>query len=229
MEPSDRPPPPGLYPGTSVLVFVAAAVAALLLHHLAANAPGPAAAERGGEGEVDVLLTVEAHQEGRDIADLLADADVALAYQHARVVDRLREPELEDLGLQAALHDLRAGETQHVIQLLLALHQQADADHATEQRFALEHVLLALLVEREQVTCRGADLGQGVLHAPHLALVLQAILAHDLHLRVQALLLEGALRLTERLAIILIALLSAHCSRKEWVGARIVREASLFL
>ena len=55
--------------------------------------------------EVDVLLRVGAHQEGRHVHHLLAHADVALADEHAGVVDRLGEVLLEHLRLQSALHE----------------------------------------------------------------------------------------------------------------------------
>mmetsp|Transcript_96925 Transcript_96925/g.312401 ORF Transcript_96925/g.312401 Transcript_96925/m.312401 type:complete len:386 (+) Transcript_96925:2-1159(+) len=184
---------------------------------LATNAAGTAAAEGRGQREVNVLLAVQAHQEGRDVADLLADADVTLADERAGVVDGLGKAELEHLGLQAALHDLRGGQTQDIIELLLGLQQQAETGHAAEERIALEHPLLTLLVERQQRTCGSADLRKGVIHTPHLAFVLQAVLADDLHLRVQALLLERALWLTEALAIVDVALLTHGCSRGDFV------------
>lgn len=54
--------------------------------------------------------------------------DVALADQHAGVVDRLGQAQLEDLGLQAPLQEILYLQTQDVIQLHLALVQHPDAD-----------------------------------------------------------------------------------------------------
>lgn len=51
--------------------------------------------------------------------------DVALADEHARVVDGLGQALLEDQGLQAALQEVSGRQRQHVIQLVLALVQQA--------------------------------------------------------------------------------------------------------
>eukprot|EP00448_Togula_jolla_P011784 CAMPEP_0170615408 /NCGR_PEP_ID=MMETSP0224-20130122/25319_1 /TAXON_ID=285029 /ORGANISM="Togula jolla, Strain CCCM 725" /LENGTH=69 /DNA_ID=CAMNT_0010941133 /DNA_START=84 /DNA_END=291 /DNA_ORIENTATION=+ len=59
-----------------VVVATAAASSALLVHLLAAHAAWAAASKGRGQGEVDVLLAVKADQEGGDIADLLAHADV---------------------------------------------------------------------------------------------------------------------------------------------------------
>merc|ERR1719502_1007457 len=56
----------------SILVLVVLAAAGRRL--LPAHAPGPAAPEGRGQGEVHVLLAVHPHQEGGDVADLLADA-----------------------------------------------------------------------------------------------------------------------------------------------------------
>mmetsp|Transcript_96921 Transcript_96921/g.312388 ORF Transcript_96921/g.312388 Transcript_96921/m.312388 type:complete len:386 (+) Transcript_96921:2-1159(+) len=184
---------------------------------LATNAAGTAAAEGRGQREVNVLLAVQAHEEGGDVANLLANANVPLADQGPCVVDGLRQAKLEHLGLQAALHDLRGREAEHVVELLLGLEQQAEPNHAAQQGIALEHSLLALLVEGEQRTGCSPDLGQGEVDTPHLALVLQAVLADDLHLRVQALLLERALWLTEALAIVDVALLTHGCSRGDFV------------
>lgn len=77
-----------------------------LLRPLPLDAPGAGTAVGGGEGEIDVLLRVEADDERGDVDDLLADADVSLADEDAGVVDRLGETGLEDLGLQPALEEV---------------------------------------------------------------------------------------------------------------------------
>ena len=64
-----------------------AAAAALGFDRLALVAARPAAAIGRGDSKVDVLLRVRAHHEGGNVDNLLADADVAMADQHARVVD----------------------------------------------------------------------------------------------------------------------------------------------
>lgn len=77
--PSHGARPPGaaarlLWRGASAL-FVVAAVAALVLQVAALDAAGAAgAAEWAGQCELDVLLAVNAHHEGRHVDHLLAHA-----------------------------------------------------------------------------------------------------------------------------------------------------------
>merc|ERR1712160_81092 len=125
--------------GRSLLVIVAATTTttATALHTATAHAARATATEGRGERKVDVLLAVQPHNERGNVANLLADADVALADQHARVVDGLGKAQLEDLCLQTPLHDLRVRQAKDIIELLLALRQQTQADHATQQGLVL--------------------------------------------------------------------------------------------
>lgn len=68
-----------------------------------------------------MLLAVGAHEEGGNVHDLLADANVALLDQHARVVNRLGEAELEHDRLETALEESLGVEREHVIELVLGL------------------------------------------------------------------------------------------------------------
>lgn len=111
-----------------------------------------AATERRGQGEVDVLLRVEADHEGRHVDDLLADADVTLADQDTGVVDRLGEAELVDEGLEAALKEVLGLQGQDVIELHARLVEHTDTDQTANQGVALEETLGVLLVESEQLT-----------------------------------------------------------------------------
>jgi len=86
---------------------------------LALDATRAPAAEGRVEREVDVLLRVGAHEERGHVHDLLADANVALANEHARVVHRLGEAELEHQGLQTALEESLGVEREDVIELVL--------------------------------------------------------------------------------------------------------------
>merc|ERR1719473_2532982 len=154
------------------------------------------------QSEVDVLLTVDANEIRWDVANLLANTNVALANESSRVMDRLGKTELENLGLKTTLHDFGSGQTKHVIQLLLVLQEQTKLHHTAQQRLTFEQPPLILLVKGKQRTSGCADAGEGILNAPHLTLVLQAIFANDLHLCIQTLLLEGSLWLTESFAIV---------------------------
>ena len=73
---------------------------------------------------------------------------------------------------------------------------------APEQSGALEHALGVLLVKGQQNTGGLADASHRQANAPHLALVLQAELADELHLIVETLLLEGTARRAGRLAMV---------------------------
>ena len=72
-----------------IFVLIIAALALLGVHSL--DSARGSAAVRGLEAEVDVLLRVEAHDEGGDVDELLAHADVTLADEDASVMDRLGE------------------------------------------------------------------------------------------------------------------------------------------
>src|SRR3569833_38872 len=109
-------------------------------------------AQGRGQGEVDVLLRVEPDDERRHVDDLPAHADVSLADQEARVVDRLGQTQLIDQGLEAALQEVLDLEGQHVIELHARLVQHADADETANEGIAFEETLGVFLVEGEQLT-----------------------------------------------------------------------------
>ena len=138
-----------------------------------------------------MLLRAGAHVEARDVDQLPPHADVALADEDAGVVDALGEALLEDLGLEAALEELLGGELQHEVELELVLGEEAVAVHATEESGTLEDALGVLGIEGEEGAGCLAELREGVLDAPDLALAPEAILPHELELGVEALLLEG--------------------------------------
>ena len=72
-----------------IFILVVAVFALLGVHSL--DSAGRTAAVGRLEAEVDVLLRVEAHDEGGDVDELLAHADVTLADEDASVMDRLGE------------------------------------------------------------------------------------------------------------------------------------------
>jgi hypothetical protein len=127
--------------------------------------------------------------------------NMPLPDQDTGVVDGLGMSQLENEGLQPALEEVRWLEGQHVIQTLLVGLQEAVADHAAEERVALEDAPRVAFFEGQQRARSVTDLGQLHLHAPELALVSQAILANQLELRVKTLLLVRAPRLLEGLAV----------------------------
>ena len=90
-------------------------------HPLALDATRAASAKGRVERKVNVLLALGTDEERRHIHDLLADADVALANEHASVVHRLGEAKLEHKSLQAALKEGLSVERKNVIELVLGL------------------------------------------------------------------------------------------------------------
>lgn len=139
---------------SNLLLILLLALVALLggLGLLSPDTAGAAATEGRGQGEVNVLLGVETDDERRNVDDLLADADVALADQDTGVVDRLGEAELVDEGLEAALEEVLSLEGQDVIELHAGLVEHTDTDQAANEGIAFEETLGVLLVEGEQLT-----------------------------------------------------------------------------
>eukprot|EP00327_Prymnesium_parvum_P047683 CAMPEP_0205880874 /NCGR_PEP_ID=MMETSP1083-20121108/16160_1 /ASSEMBLY_ACC=CAM_ASM_000430 /TAXON_ID=97485 /ORGANISM="Prymnesium parvum, Strain Texoma1" /LENGTH=274 /DNA_ID=CAMNT_0053243923 /DNA_START=70 /DNA_END=896 /DNA_ORIENTATION=+ len=223
-----------------ILLIIAATAAALLGDRLPLVAARAAAAIGGGGSEVDVLLAVNAHHEGRDVDNLLANADVAVTDEHTAWWIDLASPSLKTCvcrrrskkscerqgrdsgsphtspsvagGVEAGgtssrswLHGAlahRRFEREHVIQLLLALVQDAQAKQPPEQGTTLEDAAPILILQGEELTSGLADARQRKLCAPHLALVLQTELANELHLNVETLLLEGTTGRARRLTMI---------------------------
>jgi len=143
--------------------------------------------------DIDLLLiraSAEAVSLGDRVSYLLPDADVPLSDEDTGVVDGLGEPELENLGLETTLQEVLNLETENVIELHLALVQDADPDQTPEERVTLEQPLGVLLLEREEDPSGGPDLGQRVLDPPDLPLVPEPVLSDQLQLLVEASLLE---------------------------------------
>jgi len=169
--------------------------------------PGHAAllarvAVRTRRHEVNVLLGFYADQERRHVDQLLAHPDVPLPNQHARVVNALGQVRLEHFGLQAALEELWGGKLEHEIQLSLFLSEETVPDHFAQDCRALKHTLRVLRVQGEQLTSSFAELGKRQLHAPDFALAAEAVLAEQLELLVQALLLVRAARHLRGLGVV---------------------------
>ena len=73
-------------------------------------------------------------------------------------------------------------EGEHVIELVLALVEEATAGHAAKESSTLEDAARVLLLELEELTSSLADLSKDELHAPDLALSAKAVLSEELEL-----------------------------------------------
>merc|ERR1712038_1485141 len=179
-------------PLISLLIVAAISISGVaLLSVLPLDTARPAATEGRLQAEIDVLLGVEADNEGGDVDDLLPDPDVSLPNEDTGVVDGLGQPQLEHLGLETTLQEVLNLEAENIVELHLALVEDTDPDQATQQRVALEQPLGVLLLEGEEDPGGGPHLGEAVLDAPHLPLVPQPVLSDQLQLLVQPSLLEG--------------------------------------
>lgn len=119
---------------------------------LSADTTGAAATEGRSQGEVDVLLGVETDHEGRNVDDLLADTDVALADEDTGVVDGLGKTELVDTGLETTLKEILDLQGKNVIELHAGLVEDTDTHKTANQGVSFEETLGVLLVEGEQLT-----------------------------------------------------------------------------
>lgn len=68
------------------------------------------------------------------------------------MVHGLSEPQLEHQGLQPPLQEVLGGQGKHIIQLVLALLQQAVLVHAPQQRLSLEDPLRLFVIQGQQGT-----------------------------------------------------------------------------
>jgi len=161
----------------------------LVLEVSALHTSSAVTSEGRSEGEVDVLLAVDANQERRLVAKLPADSDVSLLDEAASVVDGLRHTKLVYLSLQTALEHFRNGHGKSVIELSFAFAKKTKLNEPSEEGLTLEDTLLVLLTEGKEVTCGGADLGHSEHNPPHLTLVPQTVLTNELELVIQTRLL----------------------------------------
>ena len=135
------------------LVGIAIITALLAASVLAGNTARTASAVvRGGEGEVNVALGLNTDGERRDVHELTANTDVALADEDAGLVNRLGVLVLEDLGLKTALEQLGGGELQDKVKALLLLTEEAVANHTAEEGITLEKTTGVLGVKGQQLT-----------------------------------------------------------------------------
>lgn len=97
-----------------------------------------------------MLLAVSAHQEGRHVHQLLANANVALLDKDSGVVDGLGQIELEDLGLKSSLHEDLSCELEDVIKGVLLVGKDTVSLQSADQRRGLEKTLGVLGVKHEK-------------------------------------------------------------------------------
>ena len=117
------------------------------------------------------------------------------------VVNGLGHSRLEDEGLQAALEEVLDREGENIIELVLALVKEPMAVHPAKKRLTLKDPTRVLLIEREKLPRGVPDAAQGILHAPKLSLAAEPVLAYELQLSVETLLLVRTPWLLESLPI----------------------------
>ena len=108
------------------------------------------------------------------------------------VMDASGQTLLEQHRLQSSIHELVQGESQHVIELVLVLAQEAITHHPSHKGRTFEESSGVLFVQGQQLSRGLSDTGKGQLDSPDLSLVLQPVFADDLHLVVKTLLLKGS-------------------------------------
>lgn len=140
-----------------ILLFLALSTALGGLSLLSANTTRATAAERRVQSEVNVLLGVETDDERRNVDNLLADTNVALADENTSVVDSLGETQLEDASLKATLQEILDLQGEHVIELHARLIEDTDTDETANEGIAFEKTLGVLLVESQKLTARALD------------------------------------------------------------------------
>jgi hypothetical protein len=146
------------------------------------------------ERKVNELLRVETDNEAGHINNLLADANVALANQNTGMVNRLGKTELEDLCLQTTLHKVLSLQAQDVIELLLLLVEDTDADETADKGVTLEKTTRVALRKRQKLTGSLADLGKGEGDTVDFGLVTETVLTGELQLMVKTSLDKGTAR-----------------------------------
>ena len=109
--------------------------------------------------------------------------------QGTSVVNTLSLGGLVNLSLETTLEEVAWGEGKDIIELLLGLIEHTELRQTPQERSTFEDALCIVLWKHEKVPGGLTDLGNGVMGAPELPLVLQAELTDDLELVVDALLL----------------------------------------
>ena len=99
-----------------------------------------------------MLLRIHMNHEGRRVNNLLTNTDVSLLNELTSMMNGLGETELEDLGLQSAIHQLSSGKLKNVVELHVFLRDKTEAGHTTNNSSTLEDSAGVLLVQSEEFT-----------------------------------------------------------------------------
>jgi len=110
---------------------------------------------------------------------LLPNTDVSLSDEDAGVMDGLGESKLEHLSLQTTLQEVFHLQTKDIIELHLTLIQDTNPDQTSQEGISFKQPLGILLLQGEQNSSSGPDLGQTVLDSPDLSLVPEPILSNE--------------------------------------------------
>merc|ERR1719391_710288 len=161
-----------------------------LLGILPLDTTRPSTSEWRLQAEVNVLLGIQAHNEGWHIDNLLPDTDMPLFDQDTGVMDRLGKSELEHLSLKSSLQEVLDLETENVVKLHLRLIQDPNSHQPPKESITLKQSAAIFFLQCQQVSGSRSDFGQAVLNPPDLTLVPETIFSDQLQLLVQSSLLE---------------------------------------
>jgi hypothetical protein len=105
------------------------------------------------------------------------------------MVDGLSHTSLENKSLEAALEKVFHGESQHIIELVLALFQKPIPIHPPQKRLTLKSMALVLLVKGEKHCGSITNATKSILNPPEFPLSTEPILSDKLQLGIQTFLL----------------------------------------
>ena len=146
-----------LISGTDLLLILTTFIATLLLRlrRLGLLPPNPTRSpttKRTRQRKVNVLLTVQSHNEARHIDNLLPHTDMSLLDEHTRVMDRLRETKLVHAGLQASLQEVFDAQGEDVIELHAGFVEDTDSHETADEGVAFEETFGIFFVEGEELS-----------------------------------------------------------------------------
>ena len=99
-----------------------------------------------------MLLRINMNHEGRRVDHLLTNTDVSLLNELTSMVNGLGKTELEDLGLQSAIHQLGSGKFENVVEFHVFLRDKTETSHTTNNGSTLENSAGILLVQSKEFT-----------------------------------------------------------------------------